>query len=218
MRVLLVEDDPMIGEAMQKGLKQAGFAVDWAQDGLKAEAALGEAVHHVVVLDLGLPGRDGLDLLQTLRAAENQVPVIVVTARDGVDDRVAGLNLGADDYVVKPFDLDELIARVRALLRRHAGSGNPLMVCGELTLDPMRKAVNYRGGAVELSGKELAILEALMRRPGAVLSRKALEEAIYGNGDEIGSNAVEVHLHHLRKKLGADLIRNIRGVGYWVAE
>ncbi len=218
MRVLLVEDDPMIGEAMQKGLKQAGFAVDWAQDGIRAEALLAEQVYHVVVLDLGLPGRDGLELLKSLRAAENQVPVIVVTARDGVDDRVGGLNLGADDYVVKPFDLDELIARVRALLRRHAGSGNPIMVCGDLTLDPMRKSVSYRGDAVDLSGKELAILEALMRRPGAVLSRKALEEAIYGSGDEIGSNAVEVHLHHLRKKLGADLIRNIRGVGYWVAE
>ena len=218
MRVLLVEDDPMIDEAMQKGLKQAGFAVDWAQDGIRAEALLAEQVYHVVVLDLGLPGRDGLELLKSLRAAENQVPVIVVTARDGVDDRVGGLNLGADDYVVKPFDLDELIARVRALLRRHAGSGNPIMVCGDLTLDPMRKSVSYRGDAVDLSGKELAILEALMRRPGAVLSRKALEEAIYGSGDEIGSNAVEVHLHHLRKKLGADLIRNIRGVGYWVAE
>ena len=218
MRVLLVEDDPMIGEAMQKGLKQAGFAVDWMQDGVRAEALLAEKVHHVIVLDLGLPGRGGLELLKNLRAAENQVPVIVVTARDGVDDRVGGLNLGADDYMVKPFDLDELIARVRALLRRHAGSGNPIMVCGDLTLDPMRKAVSYKGDAVDLSGKELAILEALMRRPGAVLSRKALEEAIYGSGDEIGSNAVEVHLHHLRKKLGADLIRNIRGVGYWVAE
>lgn len=157
-------------------------------------------------------------ILTTLRSANNPIPVLVATARDTVSDRIAGLEAGADDYVLKPFDLDELVARVRALLRRHAGSGSPLLTFGKLVLDPSRRKVLLNGEAVELSTREFALLEALMRRPGTVLSREKLEESIYGWGEEVGSNAIEVHLHHLRKKVGSTLIRNVRGVGYRVSE
>ncbi|MBC7601901.1 MAG: response regulator [Ramlibacter sp.] len=216
MRLLLVEDDAMIGRAMCQGLGNAGFTVDWVTDGRAAELALGNGVYDLAVLDLGLPGKDGMTVLTELRARRDTLPVLVVTARDAVPDRIAGLNAGADDYVLKPFDLDELIARVRALLRRHAGA-TPLLECGALTLDPVRKEVHLRGEAVNVSAREFALLEALMQRPGAVLSREQLEDTIYGWGEEVGSNAVEVHLHNLRRKLGADSIRNVRGVGYKVA-
>ena len=218
MRILLVEDDPMVGKALERGLQQAGFTVDWVRDGRSAELAIANGVYDLVVLDLGLPRKGGMAILATLRAAGNPIPVLIASARDNVRDRIDGLEAGADDYLLKPFDLDEFVARVRALLRRHARSGSPLLVAGSLIMDPARRTVTRSGVAVELSGKEFAILEALLQRPGAVLSRERLEGSVYGWGEEIGSNAVEVHLHHLRKKLGADMIRNVRGVGWRIGE
>ena len=216
MRLLLVEDDTMIGRAMRQGLGDAGFAVDWVTDGRAAELALANGVYDIAVLDLGLPAKDGMTLLRELRQRGARLPVLVVTARDAVADRIAGLNAGADDYVLKPFDLDELVARVHALLRRHAGGASPLLACGNLTLDPLRREVRQAGQEVQLSAREFALLEALMRRPGAVLSREQLEDTVYGWGEEVGSNAVEVHLHNLRRKLGTHTIRNVRGAGYKV--
>jgi two-component system response regulator QseB len=216
MRVLLVEDDQMVGKAVRRGLTQAGFTVDWAEDGCEAECALADGVYDCCVLDLGLPRKPGMQLLVELRSRGNHVPVLIASARDTVGERIAGLEAGADDYMLKPFDLDELIARIRALLRRSAGSASPLMRHGSLMLDPVRKTVVNAGAAVALSAREFAILEALMRRPGAVLSRDKLEESVYGWGEELASNAIEVHLHHLRRKLGPGLIHNIRGVGYSV--
>ena len=218
MRLLVVEDDPMIGRAIRQGLVAAGYAVDWAEDGRIAELALANGVYDLVVLDLGLPARDGMTVLEQLRRSGNHVPVIIVTARDAVEQRITGLNAGADDYLLKPFDLDELVARVRALLRRRAGVGSSLLIVGALCLDTVRKSVLNGGVPVSLSVREFALLEALMQQPGAVLSREKLEESIYGWDDEIGSNAVEVHLHNLRKKLGAQTIVNVRGVGYRLAE
>jgi DNA-binding response OmpR family regulator len=202
---------------MGQGLRDAGFTVDWATDGGAAELALANGVYDLAVLDLGLPGKDGMELLRELRARRELLPVLIVTARDAVADRVDGLNAGADDYVLKPFDLDELVARVRALLRRHAGGATPLLECGGLTLDTVRREVRRNGEEIQLSAREFALLEALMQRPGAVLSRVQLEDAVYGWGEEVGSNAVEVHLHNLRRKLGAETIRNVRGAGYKVA-
>jgi two-component system, OmpR family, response regulator QseB len=216
MRILLIEDDAMIGKAVRQGLSLAGFAVDWVVDGRAAELSLANGVYDLAILDLGLPKKDGMAVLATLRGLGNSMPVLIASARDTVRDRIAGLEAGADDYVQKPFDLDELVARVRALLRRHAGSGVPVLSCGALALDPVRKLVTQDGSTVELSAKEFAVLEALMQRPGAVLSREQLEESVYGWGEEVGSNAIEVHLHHLRKKLGAAVIQNVRGVGYRV--
>ena len=218
MRIILIEDDPMIGKAVRQGMVQAGFAVDWVTDGRLAEISLAHGVYDLAILDLGLPRHDGLAILAALRAAGNSLPVLIATARDTVPERIAGLEAGADDYVLKPFDLDELIARVRALLRRHAGSGTPLLKFGRLVLDPARRLLSCDGEPVDLSAKELAIMEALMRRPGTVLSRENLEDSIYGWGQEVGSNAVEVHLHHLRRKLGAAIIKNVRGVGYRITE
>jgi two-component system response regulator QseB len=216
MRLLLIEDDTMVGKAMRLGLTQAGFVVDWVQDGRAAELALANGVYALAILDLGLPRQDGMVILTALRAAGNSVSVLIASARDTVRDRIAALDAGADDYILKPFDLDELVARVRALLRRQAGSGVPLLRCGALVLDPGRRLVTLRGGAVELSAREFAVLEALMQRPGALLSREQIEDAVYGWGEEVGSNAVEVHLHHLRRKLGPAVIVNVRGVGYRV--
>lgn len=217
MRVLVVEDDPMIGRAVANGLGENGYAVDWVRDGAAAELALGAGTHDLALLDLGLPRKDGLHVLRGLRRAGSEVPVLVITARDAVADRVAGLDAGADDYLVKPFDLDELLARVRALLRRRAGRACPEISYGALTLDPVKRVVCVRGTVVDLSAREFAVLEALMNEPGAVVSRAKLEDAVYGWGTEVGSNTVEVHLHHLRRKLGPELIRNVRGVGYRVA-
>jgi two-component system response regulator QseB len=217
MRLLLVEDDAMIGRAARQGLMAAGFTVDWVTDGHAAQLALANGVYDLALLDLGLPGKDGMTVLQELRAARNALPVLIITARDSVPDRIAGLNAGADDYVLKPFDLDELVARVRALLRRRAGAASPLLESGRITLDPVRREVKLDGQEVALSAHEFALLEALMQRPGAVLSREQLEDAIYGWGEEVGSNAVEVHLHNLRRKIGAETIRNVRGVGYKVS-
>lgn len=218
MRLLLIEDDAMIGRAVRHGLTQAGFAVDWVQDGIDAEHALANGVYDLAVLDLGLPRKDGMAVLATLRAAGDSMPILIVSARDTVHDRIKGLEAGADDYLLKPFDLDELIARVRALIRRNAGSATPLITYGSTVLDPVRKCVLRHGVEVELSAREYAVFEALMRRPGAVMSRERLEDSVYGWGEEIGSNAIEVHLHHLRKKLGPAVIKNVRGVGYRVTE
>jgi two-component system, OmpR family, response regulator len=217
MRVLVVEDDPMIGRAVVNGMQDAGYAVDWVRDGAAAELALGHGAYDLALLDLGLPRKDGLEVLKSVRRARSDVPVLIITARDAVADRVAGLDVGADDYLVKPFDLDELLARARAVIRRRAGRGNPEIVHGALSLDPVRRRVLFRGAPVELSAREFAVLETLMHEPGAVVSRDKLEEAVYGWGAEVGSNTVEVHLHHLRRKLEPGLIRNVRGVGYRIA-
>ena len=217
MRLLLVEDDAMIGRAMGEGLREAGFTVDWVTDGAAAELALANGVYGLAVLDLGLPAKDGMTVLRELRARRDPLPVLIVTARDAVADRIEGLNAGADDYVLKPFDLDELVARVRALLRRPAGGAMPVLQCGGITLDNVRREVRRNGQEIQLSAREFALLEALMLRPGAVLSREQLEDAVYGWGEEVGSNAVEVHLHNLRRKLGPECIRNVRGVGYKMA-
>jgi two-component system response regulator QseB len=212
----LVEDDPMIGASVQKGLRQDNFTVDWARDGQAAELALSNEFYDLVLLDLGLPRKSGLDVLHALRARRDTIPVLILTARDAVSDRVAGLDGGADDYLVKPFDLDELAARVRALLRRRSGRADPVLRHGKLALNPATREVEFGGKPLILSAREFAVLEALLDRPGAILSRAQLEERIYGWGEEIESNAVEVHVHALRKKLGADFIKNIRGVGYMV--
>jgi two-component system response regulator QseB len=218
MRVLLVEDDAMIARAVRHGLQQAGFTIDWVADGLRGYGATSDGVYDAVILDLGLPRMDGMALLRELRAHRHDVPVLIVTARDAVADRIAGLNAGADDYLLKPFDLDELIARIRALMRRHAGSATSPMTAGALSLDPVGRNATLEGQPLNLTAKEFAILEALLRKPGAVLSRERLEESIYGWGEEVGSNAVEVHLHNLRRKIGSSVIRNVRGVGYKIAE
>jgi len=207
----------MIGRAVRQGLGDAGFTVDWVTDGRAAELAIGNGVYDLALLDLGLPGKDGMAVLRELRERRDPLPVLIISARDAVADRIGGLNAGADDYVLKPFDLDELVARVRALLRRHAGGAMPLLECGELTLDTVRREVRRAGREIQLSAREFALLEALMQRPGAVLSREQLEDAVYGWGEEVGSNAVEVHLHNLRRKVGPELIRNVRGVGYKVS-
>lgn len=214
MKLLLAEDDPLIGSAVEKGLRLAGFAVDWVRDGKAALLALLDHPYALVVLDLGLPRQDGLSVLKKLRHEDNAIPVLIITARDAVADRVAGLNLGADDYLIKPFDLDELVARVRALIRRHAGRARPEMRLASLTLDPVKRGVSLDGQPVSLSQREFDLLECLLENPGAVLSREELEDRIYGWDEEIGSNAVEVHLHNLRRKLGTAWIKNVRGVGY----
>lgn len=214
MRLLLVEDDPMVGDAVREGLRQESYAVDWVRDGKAAETALRAEQYDLVLLDLGLPRRGGLEVLASLRAAHNDVPVMVITARDTLPDRVKGLDAGADDYLVKPFDLDELAARVRALLRRAAGRAEPEMHCGPVTLNPSTREVLVNERPVTLSAREFALLEALAERPGIVLSRSQLENRLYGWGEEVASNAVEVHVHNLRRKLGIEIIRNVRGVGY----
>ena len=217
MRVLLVEDDPMLGEGTRKGLTQDGFTVDWVTTAEEAELALSGEPYAVLLLDLGLPDRSGLELLAALRRRGEQLAVLVLTARDAVTDRIAGLDSGADDYLVKPFDLDELAARIRAVVRRLSGRAEPVVAFGRLTLNPATHEVTCDGRPVSLSAREFALLHALLERPGAVLSRAQLEERLYGWNEEVESNAVEVHIHHLRRKLGQSCIRNVRGVGYMVA-
>lgn len=217
MRLLLVEDDLMVGEAVRKGLRLDSFAVDWVQDGRAAEIALAQEDYALLLLDLGLPKKNGLEVLKSVRAHGNRIPVLILTARDGVADRVAGLDAGADDYLIKPFDLEELAARIRALLRRQSGRADPLIALGELTLNPATHEVLLQGRQINLSAREFALLRAFLDRPGAVLSRAQLEEKLYGWDDTIESNAVEVHIHALRKKLGSDFIKNVRGIGYMVA-
>jgi two-component system response regulator QseB len=218
MRLLLVEDDAMIGEAVRTGLRQDGFTVDWVRDAEAGDTALKAETYALLLLDLGLPRKSGLDWLRELRRRGNRTPVLILTARDAVADRVAGLDSGADDYLVKPFDLDELSARVRALMRRHAGRAEPLLRHAELTLDPATREARFKGEPINLSAREFFLLAALVERPGAILSRAQLEQRLYGWGEEVESNAVEVHIHHLRKKLGADFIRNVRGLGYTLSK
>ena len=218
MRLLLVEDDSMIGEAARQGLRQEGHTVDWVRDGREAEAAVAAAPYDCVLLDLGLPRRDGLSILKAWRARGVGVPVLIITARDAVSDRVAGLDAGADDYLVKPFDLDELSARVRAVARRRAGRAESMTRIGDLEIDSANRHVRWKGADVNLSPREYALLEALANRPGAYLTRAQLEERLYGWDEEIASNAVEVHIHALRRKLDPDLIRNVRGMGYTLAK
>ena len=216
MRLLLVEDDPMIGESVRAGLQQDGFAVDWVQDGRAAELAMDANAYDTLLLDLGLPRKTGLEVLAALRRRGNAIPVLILTARDAVADRVKGLDAGADDYLVKPFDLEELAARVRALLRRKSGSADPVLQVGDLAINPATHEVSLAGKAVSLSAREFALIHALASRPGVVYSRAQLEEKLYGWGQEVESNTVEVYVHALRRKLGAQLIQNVRGVGYMV--
>jgi two-component system response regulator QseB len=218
MRLLLIEDDRMIGTSVQSGLRQEGYSVDWVRDGAAAELAIANGVYELILLDLGLPRKTGLDLLAALRSKGSVLPVLVITARDSVADRVKGLDAGADDYLVKPFDLDELSARIRALLRRQAGRASPVIEHGPLSLNPAKHEVFLEGSKVNLSGREFALLHALLEHPGVPLSRAQLEERIYGWDEEVESNTVEVYIHSLRRKLGVEWIRNVRGVGYRVAE
>jgi two-component system, OmpR family, response regulator QseB len=206
----------MIGEAVRTGLRRQGLAVDWVEDGLAAKSALSTESFDLLLLDLGLPKMDGLQVLKWLRSTGSTMPVLILTARDSVDDRIKGLDAGADDYIVKPFDFDELAARVRAVLRRQSGRAENVIEHLGITVNPANHAVTRDGESVNLSQREFALLEALLERPGQVLSRTQLEERLYGWGEEVESNAVEVHIHNLRKKLGADYIQNVRGVGYRV--
>ncbi len=214
MRILLVEDDGLLGDALQVGLRQRKFDVDWTRDGAAAELALRTGSFAAVVLDLGLPRLDGIEVLQRERARGNSTPVLVLTARDAVEDRVRGFDTGADDYVVKPVDLNELAARLRALVRRSRGEAAPVLNVGPLSLNPAARTVTYAGQAVNLKGREFNLLQELMLHAGRVLSREQIEERLYAWGDEVESNAVEVHIHHLRRKLSPALIRTVRGVGY----
>lgn len=216
MRLLLVEDDAMIGETVLQVLRAEHYAVDWVRDGNMAEEALRTESYDLVLLDLGLPRRSGLEVLRALRARRNVVPVLVATARDAVGDRIAGLDAGADDYVVKPFDIDELLARIRALLRRSAGRAEPAFEHKGVSLNPATREATLHGQPVSLSAREWAVLEALLARPGVVLSRTQLEEKLFSWKDDISSNAVEVYIHGVRKKLGANLIQTVRGLGYLI--
>lgn len=218
MRLLVIEDDHMIGESITEGLRKEGYAVDWVQSGRDADLALIDQVYDLILLDLGLPGKQGLDVLATYRSRQGSAPVLIVTARDATPDRVRGLDGGADDYLVKPFDLDELFARARALIRRSAGRPQPEIAYAGLTLNPATHEVTYRGSPVQLSAREFALLHALLNPPGDVVSKAMLEDKLYGWEQEIESNTVEVHIHALRKKLDPELIVNVRGVGYKVAE
>ncbi len=216
MRVLIVEDDPLLGDGLCAGLREAGFVVDWVRDGKAAEAAMAGGGFAAVVLDLGLPRLDGREVLAQRRGAGDTTPVLVLTARDQVKDKVGALDLGADDYLVKPFDLDELTARLRALLRRAGGRTQVVFRTGTVVLDPAARTVSQAGKTVDLTGREFDVLELLMRQQGRVVTRRQIDDQLYAWGDEVESNALEVHIHHLRKKLGSELIRTVRGVGYTV--
>ena len=214
MRLLLVEDNESIGKGLYSGLSQAGYAVDWVKDGDTAVSALKNEDYDIAVLDLGLPRRSGLEVLADIREGGKELPVLILTARDTVNDRILGLDHGADDYMIKPFDLDELYARLRALIRRSGGRANPVLNHKDILLDPASHTVTKAGARVDLPPRAFEVLHTLMENQGRVMSRNRLEEAMYSWKDEIESNAVEVHIHHIRKKLGNDLIRTIRGVGY----
>jgi DNA-binding response OmpR family regulator len=214
VRLLLVEDDPMIGESIKEGLLGDGYAVDWLRDGQAAELALSTVDYDLLLLDLGLPRKQGMDVLHALRNRGNELPVLILTARDSTADRVAGLDAGADDYLVKPFDLDELLARIRALLRRRVARTRSRIVHGGVTLDLASHEVQLDGAPVKLSSREFSVLRALLDNPGSVISKAQLEEKLYGWDAEVESNTVDVYVHHLRKKFGPDFIKNVRGVGY----
>ncbi|MGF6536127.1 two-component system response regulator QseB [Paraburkholderia sp. GAS33] len=214
MRLLLVEDDEMIAETVLESMRREGYAIDWAQDGRAAELSLGNDVYDLVLLDLGLPGKNGIDLLSSYRRQGGEAPVIILTARDAVTDRIRGLDAGADDYLIKPFDLDELAARARALLRRRTGQKQPIYAHGDLTLDPAAHEVRKSGAPVTLVPREFGLLQALIEEPARVFTRAELEDKLYGWGDEVGSNTIEVHVHSLRRKIGTEQIVTVRGVGY----
>lgn len=217
MRVLLAEDDEMIGQSLKKALASAGWSVDWVKDGMLAQSALADGDYACVLLDLGLPGRDGIEVLQRARRQGDRTPVLVLTARDGVDARVTGLDVGADDYLVKPYELQELLARMRAVIRRRDGSAHSIIGSADVQLDLTTREVILSGERLPLSAREFSLLHALIERPGAILSRAQLENRIYGWGEEVTSNAVDVLIHGMRRKLGADLIRNVRGLGWRIA-
>ncbi|HQS32484.1 MAG: DNA-binding response regulator [Polaromonas sp. 39-63-203] len=217
MRILLAEDDGMLGDGLQTGLRQLGFQVDWVLDGRTAELEIASGSYAAAVLDLGLPLKNGMDVLKDLRARKIATPVLILTARDAVPDRIAGLNLGADDYVVKPVNLHELAARLHALVRRSHGVAGDVLRCGPVLLDTASREVRYDGQAVTLSMREFDLLHALMLRPGRILSREQLEQWLYAAGREVESNTIEVHIHFLRRKLYPEMIRTVRGVGYMVA-
>ncbi len=218
MRVLLVEDDRMIGEEIERSLRQASYAADWIRDGALAITALDTHSYDIVLLDLGLPGRDGHAVLEHARSRHNTVPVVIVTARDALDERIRGLDGGADDYVLKPFEMTELLARMRAVVRRRSGVAHPIMSNGVITLDPASREAGADGVATTLTAREFSLLQALMIRPGAILSRQELEGRIYGWNEEVESNAVEFLIHSLRRKLGSAAIKNVRGVGWMVSK
>ena len=217
MRILLIEDDHMIGKALTVALRDAAYAVDWVQEGESALQVLDNKEHQAVLLDLGLPQCDGIDVLRKLRSNGSQLPVIIITARDAVEERIRGLDLGADDYLIKPFDIDELLARLRAVIRRKGGQSSSVLTNGTLALDPATREASYEEVLCLLSAREFALLQALLLRPGSILSRTELEERIYGWNEEVESNAIDFLIHGIRKKLGADVIKNVRGVGWMVA-
>lgn len=214
MRLLIAEDDPQLGDGLTVGLRQDGYAVDWVKDGVAADLALKTETYDLLVLDLGLPRLDGMGVLAHLRERGQALPVLILTARDATGDKIAGLDAGADDYLVKPVGLDELAARVRALARRAAGRAQPLLRHGDLALDPAAREVTLAGAPVELSTREFSLLQMLLENAGRVMTRAQLEASLYGWRDEPDSNALEVHIHHLRKKLGAERIKTLRGIGY----
>lgn len=220
MRILLVEDDPMVGEVVTSSLKDNAWAVDWVKNGNDACAGFGSWQYDVILLDLGLPGKDGLTVLTEIRQKALPVPVLILTARDALEDRLKGLDGGADDYILKPFEMSELLARIRAVIRRNTGNGSHALSNGVLTLDPIthEASISETRQKFLLSNREYALLEALMLRPGGILSRSALEDRIYGWGEEVESNAIEFLIHALRKKLGRDAIKNVRGVGWLVSK
>jgi DNA-binding response OmpR family regulator len=218
LRVLLIEDDTMIGESLARALRSKGMSVDWARNGPDGAEALANGGYSIVLLDLGLPGKPGLDILKSRRGQGDEVPVIVITARDELDDRVAGLDLGADDYLVKPFDVSELLARMRAVLRRRSGVARSMLESGEATLDLASHELAYRDRTLLLPAREFALMLALIERPGAILSRSQLEERLYGWGEEVESNAIDVLIHSIRKKFDKEIILNVRGAGWMIAK
>jgi len=218
MRVLVVEDDKMLGEGIRDGLQHMGYTIDWLQDGLSAEQALATSEFDIMLLDLGLPGQDGMELLRKLRRHKNDIPVLIITARDQLQDRIAGLDQGADDYLVKPFDLLEVAARLRAITRRKQGYSQPAIELSEIRIDPAAREVTQRGQSILLSSQEYAVLETLAYSQGRVVSRSKLHEHLYGWGDGAESNVLEVCIHHLRKKLGTNLIQTVRGIGYIIKQ
>lgn len=218
MRILLIEDDPMIGESLEEGLRQESYVIDWVRDASSSELALKRDVYDLILLDLGLPGGSGLDVLTRYRSRDGAAPVLILSARDGKGERVAGLDAGADDYLVKPFDLDELYARIRALLRRRAGRTSPKVAYRGIVLDPARHSASFQGQDLQLTRRQFVVLYALMDPPGDVVTREQLEDKLYGWKDGVESNTVDVFIHHLRKKLGSSLIKNVRGVGYRLAD
>ena len=218
MRVLLIEDDRMIGESLTRALRSKSMSVNWARTGSDGEEALANGRYSMVLLDLGLPQRPGLEILKSRRRQGDEVPVIVISARDELDDRLAGLDFGADDYLVKPFDVSELLARIRAVLRRRSGAARPLLESGDVTLDLATHELTYRDRRLLLPAREFALMVALMERPGAILSRSQLEERLYGWGEEVESNAIDVLIHSIRKKFDKEIILNVRGAGWMVAK